>query len=75
MLRNSTGPWSPWIISGPGSPSLASSAPPVGPAITGSATTVRPLSTTVTRRPTSVISYVCHSPGASAAFSFGVTTP
>jgi len=30
MLRNRTFPWSPWSISGPGSPSHGLIAPPVG---------------------------------------------
>ena len=34
MFRYSIGPWSPWSNSGPGSPSLLSSAPPVGPGMT-----------------------------------------
>jgi len=56
MFLNSTGPWSPCICSGPGSPSLLSKAPPVIPGISWLQIIVFPFAITVTIRPTSVIS-------------------
>ena len=48
---------------GPGDPSSLSIAPPVMPGISRSQMTRLPLNSTVTMRPTSVMSKVCHSPG------------
>jgi hypothetical protein len=48
---------------GPGDPSSLSIAPPVMPGISRSVMTRRPLNSTVTMRPTRVMSNVCHSPG------------
>ena len=63
MFRYSMAPWSPCSMMGPGDPSSLSIAPPVMPGISRSVMTRRPLNSTVTMRPTSVISNVCHSPG------------
>src|SRR5207248_687965 len=66
-LRNSTEPWSPCTRTGPGAASSLSSAPPVMPGMAWRSMTRSPLSNTVTTRPTSVTSSVCHSPAFLAA--------
>ena len=55
MLRKRTLPWSPWSMSGPGSPSQGLMAPPVMPSTVPERISV-PLRTTVSCRPTRVMS-------------------
>src|SRR6516164_3409692 len=74
-LRNSIGPWSPCKRIGPGDPSSLSSAPPVMPGMTCRSIIRSPLSTTVTVRPTRVISMACHCPARFAALTDGVRNP
>src|SRR5436190_23157960 len=52
--------WSPWRKNGPGSASLLSSAPPVGPGISTLSWYIFPSRSTVTRRPTRVMSKAVH---------------
>src|SRR5687767_1021544 len=74
-FRYVTFSWSPWIMTGPGSASLASSAPPVTASRVTLSCTFCPFSTTVTLLATMVASIVCHSPTGLLALTFGACQP
>ena len=75
IFLNHTLVWSPWMRIGPGSISLASSAPPVIAWISALSCTFWPLSVAVTRLPTMTMSTVCHSPAGLLALTSGGVHP
>src|SRR5438132_14408632 len=70
-LRNSTARWSPCSVIGPGSASFGSLAIAVSPSTCCLTMIFFPFSVTLTCRPISRMSRVCHSPGGRLAFSVG----